>query len=115
MRVSNRVRSASALALVAVLGLSACGGPSADGIAAETCDLLEGIDLEQMLGDAMEGAMSGDGEETSVPEEMKELEKRGKELEKQAKDAGISDEAIAKAMKKECGDLVKQFEDLGEG
>ena len=102
--------AAVATSILLASGLAACGGPTAKSIASESCDLVKSVDIEKLMKDAVDQAMSGDA---TVPPQLAELEKKGKALEKKAKDAGISESDVEKAMKDECGDELKKFEDLG--
>lgn len=98
--------------LILATGLAACGGTSeTDKLAGESCDLLKSVDISS-FDTAEEIAASGD-EGMKNLEKLQEIAEKGEALQKKAEKADISEKEFEAAMRKECGDEMKKFENLG--
>lgn len=115
MRAATRPALWAATLIVTLgFGLSACSSDSdAENIAEDACELLEDTDFEVMFAEAMEAAFSEEGEPTSGA--LADFEKRSEEIDERTEEAGLSEDEIAEAMKKECADTYAEWEAFGEG
>lgn len=101
------------MGLALSLGLGACGGSEADSLASESCDLLKSIDLDAFE-DAADIAASGEEASMANLEKLAEFGEKAEALEKKAKDAGVSEAELEKAVKAECADEVEKLESFVE-
>lgn len=98
----------TALLLLGVLALAACGGgTTTESIAQEACDL-----LEEFFGEFSPEALAAMSDEELADAEEKlaanteELQEQAGELSTKAEEAGISDEEMAAAVTEKCPDLA---------
>lgn len=80
-----------AIALVAGLTLTACGGDSADDLASDYCDIVKDIDKATKDGDT---------------DKLESISKEVTEWAKDHKDSDVDGDDFAKAVKDECGQDV---------
>lgn len=110
---TRSLRWAAVVIVTLGFGLSACSSDSdAENIAEDVCELLQDTDFEAMFTEAMEAAFSEEGEPTSGS--LADFEKRSEELDERAEEAGLSDDELSEAIKKECPVTYAEWESIGE-